>query len=151
MNSVIACVFFVVLSLSPSALLAGGSFFYFHGESLSRADMDEVLRKNRLLPEENIKSTPLHKTADQSIHLIQIRRAEGAHIHRTHDLIVTLKSGRGVLHMGEETIEMNEGDWAFIPRGVEHYFVNKGTGVAVGLGIFSPAYDGVDTVPAGGD
>ncbi len=146
-KSAVAGVFFAILSLSPTTTRAGGSFFYPHEGAISMADMEDVLSKNRLLPEENIKSVLIHKTAEQSVHLIQIRRGEAPHIHRTHDLIVTLKSGTGSLQMGKLAVRMNEGDWAFIPKGVEHYFVNKGQGIAVGLGIFVPAYDGADTVP----
>lgn len=127
-------------------LCSFGETVYFYGNEVGHKDIQEVIEQNPVGSQENIKSTLIHKTEDMSIHLIQIRFKEKPHIHKTHDLLVTLKKGRGILHIGNNVITMSGDDTAIIPRGVVHYFENSGEGVAVGLGIFVPAYDGTDNV-----
>ncbi|MEE9232849.1 MAG: cupin domain-containing protein [Nitrospirales bacterium] len=116
-------------------------------DRIETKDINRILSENSLSPDENIRSTFLHKTEHASIHLIQIRFKEKPHIHKTHDLLVILKRGKGVLHIGGETVQMKKGDSVLIPQGVVHFFENITDEVAVGLGIFNPPYDGTDMVP----
>lgn len=124
---------------------ADGITLYRNG--LNTETVEDLLRRYPLAPEEDFRSSLLHRSDAASLHLVQIRLKEMPHTHRTHDLMVILKRGRGVLHLGEETLPMARGAIVFIPRGVVHFFENTGEGVAVGLGVFTPAYDGKDTHP----
>lgn len=132
-----------ILLFCPLYLHAETISFY-TGDEIGQKELQELVKQNPLGPQENIKATLIHKTEDVSIHLIQIRFKEKPHIHKTHDLIVSLKNGKGVLHIAEKIIIMSEGDSAFIPRDIVHYFENSGEDVAVGVGIFIPSYDGTD-------
>ena len=121
---------------------------YFYDKGASHKDIQVLIEQNPVGPQENIKSILIHHTDNESMHLVQIRFREKPHIHKTHDLIITLKRGMGILHIGSQVIPMFEGDTAFIPRNTVHYFENSGEGVAAGIGIFVPAYDGTDMVAA---
>lgn len=137
---------FLIIFLFHPLYLHAETISSYTGNEVSHKDFQELIKQNPLGPEENIKSILIHKTEDVSIHLVQIRFEEKPHIHKTHDLIVTLKKGQGVLYIGKAVITMSEGDTALIPRGIVHYFENTGGDVAIGLGIFVPAYDGTDMV-----
>ena len=120
--------------------------FSVYRNGVETKDIDRVLDANRLLNDENIRSTLLHQTDRESIHLIQIRFKEPPHIHKNHDLLVILNRGEGVLHIGGETLSMKRGDSVHIPQGITHFFENTGKEVAVGIGIFTPPYDGTDMI-----
>jgi quercetin dioxygenase-like cupin family protein len=134
------------LSLVPVAPL-GAENLSIYQDRIETKDIDRVLSENSLLPDENIRSTFLYQTELASIHLVQIRVKEKPHIHKMHDLLVILKRGEGVVQVGGETVFMKKGDSILIPRGVIHFFENKADEVAVGLGIFTPPYDGTDMIP----
>lgn len=136
--------FLLLILLCYPLYLQAETISFYTGKEIGQREVQELIRQNPIGPQENIKATLIHKTEDVSIHLIQIRFQEKPHVHNTHDLIVSLKKGKGVLHIGENIITMSEGDSAFIPRGVLHYFENSGDDVAAGLGIFIPSYDGKD-------
>lgn len=125
----------------------GAESLYLYQEGIKEKAIDQVLKENPLGAEQNIRSTLLHKSNDASIHLVQIRFKEKPHVHKTHDLLVILKRAEGVLHIGKEKISMKTGDAVFIPRGVVHFFENVSDEVAVGLGIFTPPFDGKDMIP----
>ena len=124
--------------------------FSVYQDRIETKDIDHILKENALLPDQNIRVTLLQKTERLSIHLVQIRFEEKPHIHKTHDLLVILKRGQGVLHIGGETLSMEKGDAVFIPQGTVHYFKNTSGEVAVGLGVFTPPYDGTDMIPVEG-
>ena len=138
----IACLSFLI-----AALPAAAQDISVFKESTETVSIDTLLKNNPLSPEENIRSTLVHQTAAASIHLVQIRDKEKPHIHKTHDLIVTLKRGHGVLRIGRDTVLMKAGDTVVIPRGVIHDFENWSDKIAVALGIFTPPYDGQDMIP----
>lgn len=136
-------VFLVLLLPFPS--LAGDIFLPGADKG---ASIDVLLSENALKDGEDIKATPLYRNNGSSVHLVQIRRSERPHVHMSHDLIVMLKKGKGVLHLDGKEFEMREGDAAFISKGSPHWFENTGDGIAAGIGIFVPAFDGKDIVPA---
>jgi uncharacterized cupin superfamily protein len=56
------------------------------------------------------------------------KRAFPRHAHLANDEAIYVLSGVGVLSVGEQEVEMEEGDFVLIPRGAEypHVFVNQG-------------------------
>ncbi len=56
------------------------------------------------------------------------KRAFPRHAHFANDEAIYVLSGVGVLSVGEQELEMEEGDFVLIPRGAEypHVFVNQG-------------------------
>jgi quercetin dioxygenase-like cupin family protein len=121
--------------------------FLQYGKDLRQADMGKVVAENPLGPTENIKITNLGQGQGASHHVVQIRDREPPHIHRLHDVTVILTRGRGYLIMDGRRIQLTEGDIVHIPRGVPHYYVNTAPHPAVAFVIFSPPFDGKDTIP----
>lgn len=107
------------------------------------------LKRSYPLPDNaNILPTLLGRTEALSYHFIQIRDRERPHRHASHDLVVTLLSGEGSLHLDDRAFPMRAGDTAFVPRGQKHFFVNTGDGPAAAFVTFAPPYDGRDSIPA---
>ena len=82
-----------------------------------------------------------------STHIVQIRRLEPLHIHKDHDIMAILLKGKGILTLGDQQLQVSPGSLISIPRGVPHSFVNRSTDPAVAYAMFTPAFDGKDTVP----
>lgn len=143
MRKSIALIPLTLLSSAPA--FAGGVYL---GEGMIEAET--FVNENPLGPGENIKAMELYRAEGFSVHFIQIRGSEKPHTHGTHDLIVVMKKGKGRLNIGVNAIELKEGDTALIPKGVAHWFENTGEGPSAGLGIFVPAFDGKDVIPAAG-
>jgi mannose-6-phosphate isomerase-like protein (cupin superfamily) len=49
--------------------------------------------------------------------------------------------------MGQSRFDLTAGDVFFIPRNTPHYFVNTSPEPAAAFVVFSPPFDGKDTVP----
>jgi quercetin dioxygenase-like cupin family protein len=69
------------------------------------------------------------------------------HIHKVHDTTVVMMRGRGYVMLDKRRVELSVGDTVFIARGAPHYFVNGYGESSVALVIFSPPFDGEDTIP----
>ena len=120
-----------------------------YGTEFKQAEVDKVLAENPLGAGENIKITTLGKGEGVSHHLVQVRDREEPHIHKIHDGTVVMMKGRGYLMLENRRIDLSTGDIVYIPRGAVHYFVNTVTEPAVAFVVFSPPFDGKDTLPAG--
>jgi mannose-6-phosphate isomerase-like protein (cupin superfamily) len=120
---------------------------WFCSDPISGHRIDELLRRHRLPPNQNIRVTDLGRSDSISHHLVQIRVGEIMHIHRHHDLTVLLYRGHGVITVGTNTFPVRAKDVVFIPRGAPHAFTNRGRQPAVAIVVFSPAFDGKDTIP----
>lgn len=116
------------------------------GDKISIQELTEVLRQNPLSPGQNIRITLLRQTERSSAHVVQVRTAEVPHVHQTHDLIVLVVSGYGKMVLGSETKTVRAGDLIQIPAGVRHYFTNQSLTPSVAVVVFSPAFDGKDTI-----
>lgn len=120
-----------------------------YGTEFKQAEVDKVLAENPIGAGENIKITTLGKGEGVSHHLVQVRDREEPHIHKIHDGTVVMMKGRGYLMLENRRIDLSTGDIVYIPRGAVHYFVNTATEPAVAFVVFSPPFDGKDTLPAG--
>jgi mannose-6-phosphate isomerase-like protein (cupin superfamily) len=118
-----------------------------YGGEFKQAEIEKVLAENPLGASENIKITTLGQGQGVSHHIVQIRDREKPHVHRIHDGTVVVIKGRGYLMMDNRRIDLSAGDIAYIPRGAVHYFVNTASEPAVAFVVFSPPFDGKDTVP----
>jgi mannose-6-phosphate isomerase-like protein (cupin superfamily) len=90
----------------------------------------------------------LGHTAWVSEHIAVVREGEVPHYHRFHDLTVVVLRGEGVMDIEGKRFVMKAGDVVHINRGVRHYFRNSGKAEAASLVVFSPPFDGRDTVTA---
>ncbi len=74
-----------------------------------------------------------------------ISTAEEPHYHAHHDLTFRVLKGCGELYLDGETYLLYEGDIAYIPKKKVHFYINRAE-VSVLLAVFSPSYDGKDSV-----
>ena len=119
-----------------------------YGTEFKQAEIAKVLAEDPLGASENIKITTLGQGQGVSHHLVQIRDRENPHIHKIHDGTVVMVKGGGYLMMDNRRIDLSVGDIVYIPRGAIHYFVNTAGEPTVAFVVFSPPFDGKDTVPA---
>jgi mannose-6-phosphate isomerase-like protein (cupin superfamily) len=132
--------FFLACAPAPQIFLQYGTEF-------KQADFEKVLAENPLGASESIKITTLGQGQGVSHHVVQVRDREKPHMHKFHDGTVMMVKGRGYLMMDNRRIDLSAGDIVYIPRGAVHYFVNTAGEPAVAFVIFSPPFDGKDTVP----
>jgi mannose-6-phosphate isomerase-like protein (cupin superfamily) len=76
------------------------------------------------------------------------------HVHHFQDETFYVVEGALRFKVGEETLDLEAGDFAYIPRGVAHGYVNMRQEPARGLGIFVPGgfdrfMDEVGQLPSG--
>ena len=107
-----------------------------------------MLAENPLGAGENIKLITLGQGQGVSHHLVQVRDREKPHVHKLHDGTVVIVKGEGYLMMENRRIDLSVSDIVYIPRGAVHYFVNTANEPTVAFVVFSPPFDGKDTVPA---
>lgn len=109
-------------------------------------DIDEIVKKNGLTKDENIKVIPIGENKSTSVHLIQVREnAEiNMHFHKLHDEIVYIKKGSGVLELNGTRYSIRDGMLLVIPRKTVHKYVNTGNELNVAISVFSPPFDGED-------
>jgi mannose-6-phosphate isomerase-like protein (cupin superfamily) len=121
--------------------------FYLHnGNRLTRSDLARILAENPMAPGENIKVTNLGAGRAASHHIVQVRDREAPHVHRQHDGTVFMVRGQGYLILGQSRLDLGTGDVFSIPRNTPHYFVNTSPEPAAAFVVFSPPFDGKDTV-----
>jgi mannose-6-phosphate isomerase-like protein (cupin superfamily) len=140
-----------IAALAGSFLLSGCApvpyLFLQYGTELKQIDPAKVAADNPLGANENIKVTTLGQGQGVSHHIVQIRDRESPHFHKAHDGTVTVISGHGYLVMSDKRIQLSAGDIVYVPRGVVHYYVNRGFEPTIAFVVFSPPFDGKDTVP----
>ena len=137
----------VALSLLLGACAPAPRFFLQYESDLKQVQLDKLLAGEPLASGENIKVATLGQGATVSHHLVQIRDREVPHVHKAHDVTVTLLKGQGELTLDQRRIELRAGDVIYIPRNAVHYFVNTSSQPAVALAVYAPPFDGKDTVP----
>ncbi len=108
--------------------------------------IDEIVKEQILTEEENVKVVPLGQDKSSSIYLFQIGKnaQTGAHYHKSHDVIVYIRKGRGMLEIDGTRHSVKEGMVVTIPRGSYHNYVNTGDETNISISIFSPPFDGKD-------
>ena len=136
----------VVALLQSSCAFQRGSYYWWSDNNLSAHQIDAILREHPMEPSQNISVTPLASTASGSHHLVQVRHSESLHVHRDHDLAVFVYRGQGRIRIGQQVISIHQGDMLSIPRGVPHAFENTASKPSVAIVIFTPPFDGKDTV-----
>ena len=109
-------------------------------------DIDEIVNEKPLAEDENVMIIPIGKDKSSSIYLFQIREnAEmDAHYHKSHDVIMYIKKGSGILELNDTRHYVKEGMMVVIPRLSVHKFTNTGEVTNITVSIFSPPFDGDD-------
>ena len=111
-------------------------------------NIDEIVNENVLAEDENIKIVPVDKDKSSSIYLFQIREnAEmDAHSHKSHDVIMYINKGSGILELNGSRHSAKEGMLVVIPRLSVHKFTNTGEATSIAVSIFSPPFKGNDII-----
>lgn len=141
-----AFVFFVLALVYSCAPAPRVSLQY--GTELKQAEISKMLAENPLGAGENIKLITLGQGQGVSHHLVQVRDREKPHVHKLHEGTVVIVKGEGYLMMENRRIDLSVSDIVYIPRGAVHYFVNTANEPTVAFVVFSPPFDGKDTVLA---
>lgn len=141
--------FAVLIALIALSCASSPGIYLQYGNSFSEGDLAKILAENPLGPDENIKLTTLGKGEGVSHHVVQVRNREMPHIHKDRDLTIVVLKGAGYLILDGRPIDLVAGDIVFIPRAIPHYFVNTFREPTSGLAVFSPPFDGKDTIPIG--
>ena len=108
--------------------------------------IDEIVEKESLADDENVKIVLLGENKSTNVYLYQIRQdAEmDAHLHKSHDEILYIKKGSGVLILNGTRHMVKEGMIVMIPRKSIHKYVNTGKEINIAVSMFSPPFDGKD-------
>lgn len=108
--------------------------------------IDEIVDTKGLAEEENVKIVLLGKDKSTNVYLFQIREGAemDAHLHKSHDEILYIKKGSGVLILNGTRHMVKEGMIVMIPRTTIHKYVNTGKGINITVSMFSPPFDGKD-------
>lgn len=128
---------------------SGKEFLYDHPE----VNSGEILSLHNRISEiekkypENIHLETVATNTLSSHHLVVIRDKEPLHYHANHDGWAMALEGKGDLVLGEKTFAIRPGSSVFIPRGMRHKAINRGRKPLAAFVIFTPPYDGKDTIP----
>ena len=108
--------------------------------------IDEIVETKGLTEEENVKIVLLGKDKSTNVYLFQIREGAemDAHLHKSHDEILYIKKGSGVLILNGTRHMVKEGMVVMVPRNTIHKYVNTGKGINITVSMFSPPFDGKD-------
>lgn len=106
----------------------------------------DVLQKEKVDPGQAFRSIPLLRGPNCSFNLAQLNTVVKNHYHKSHDEVVYLVRGNGLVTIAGKDYQVSPGYAYLVPQGTIHRFVNLGPDPAVVLSIFSPVFDGKDRI-----
>ena len=109
-------------------------------------NIEEVIEKNPLGENEEVKITDVGENKNSSMHLIHVR-ANGEihpHYHKRHDEVIYVKKGSGIATLDDTRYVIKPGSMLQVPLKTVHRFLNTGNETFVAVSIFSPPFDGRD-------
>lgn len=108
--------------------------------------INDIIEEQSLVEGENVKIIPMGKDESTSVYLFQIRQGAvmDAHSHKTHDEILYIKQGSGLIVLNGTRHMVKEGMIVMIPRKSIHKYVNTGKETSITVSMFSPPFDGKD-------
>ena len=142
-------VFFVLLGLLAGCVSRTNPVLYYHPE-FTKQDPISLLEKVREIERQDFDNIHLETLAQNRLsshHLVIIRKGEALHYHAEHDGWAIVLKGKGEFLLGERKFEIHPGSTVYIPRGVRHKAARQGKDAIAAFVIFTPPYDGKDTIP----
>lgn len=109
----------------------------YHGTALE-------LARSPLPKDQNFKTQEIHRTAWQSIHLVQLLGSLAEHHHVGHEETVVVLKGTGKMRLGDRVVPIGPGAVVHIPAGTRHGVEMDAGQEAVAISIFVPPFDGKD-------
>ncbi len=109
-------------------------------------NIDDIVDEKTLADDENIMIIPLGKDKSTSVYLFQMRPGAemDTHYHKTHDEILYIKQGSGLIELDGTRHVVKKGMVVMIPRKSGHKYVNTGKETSITVSMFSPPFDGKD-------
>ena len=109
-------------------------------------NIEEIVEKNPLGENEEVKITDFGENKNSSMHLIQVR-ANGEiqpHYHKRHDKVIYVKKGTGIATLDDTRYVVKPGSMLQVPLKTVFKFLNTGNETFVAVSVFSPPFDGKD-------
>ncbi len=122
---------------------------YYHPE-FTRENAVSLLEKVGEMEKQdfdNVRLETLARNKLSSHHLVVVRKAEPLHYHARHDGWAVVLKGSGTFLLGDRMFEIHPGSSFYIPRGVHHRAIREGKEALAAFVIFTPPFDGKDTIP----
>ena len=82
-----------------------------------------------------------------SVNAWQITDVMPAHLHRSHEEIIIVRTGRARARIGDRDVDLKPGDVFLVPRNTVHAARANGEEPFTGVSVFAPGFDGKDRVP----
>jgi mannose-6-phosphate isomerase-like protein (cupin superfamily) len=111
-------------------------------------DLEEVVRAHPIDPAKGVAVTEILRGEQASVNVWQVTDTMAAHLHREHEEIIVVRSGRARARIGDRDVDLGPGDVLLVPKNTVHAARAIGEEPFVGVSVFAPAFDGRDRVPA---
>jgi len=85
-----------------------------------------ILAAKEQFRERTYEQAPLEGFHGMTMHLMAAGRSEAVHAHADKEQVYYFTEGRGRLVLGDETVNVRDGDAAYIPPGTPHGLINDG-------------------------
>lgn len=69
------------------------------------------------------------------------------HLHREHEEVIIVRTGRARARIGDRDVDLKPGDVFLVPKNTVHAARAYGEEPFTGVSVFAPAFDGKDRVP----
>lgn len=110
-------------------------------------DTNAVLRTHPVDPANGAAIAEILRGEQASVNVWQITKTMPAHLHRTHEEVIIVRSGRARARIGDRDVDLGPGDVFLVPKDTVHAARAIGEEPFVGVSVFAPAFDGRDRVP----
>jgi quercetin dioxygenase-like cupin family protein len=107
---------------------------------------EDVVRAHPVDPAKGAVVTEILRGEQASVNVWQITDTMAAHLHREHEEIIIVRSGRARARIGDRDVDLGPGDVFLVPRNTVHAARAIGEEPFVGVSVFAPAFDGKDRV-----
>lgn len=144
MSKRLLSVFFVLSAgLLLSALSLGGEWI---GRLVQPGEVTKKVQWIKAERKSDLAIRKIRETRDASFQIVRLNTAEKPHVHQRHDLTIFVLKGKALMHLENEKIKVRAGDVIDIPRGTPHWVENRSHSASEVYAVFTPAFDGQDTV-----
>lgn len=82
-----------------------------------------------------------------SVNAWQITDVMPPHLHREHEEVIIVRTGRARARIGDRDVDLKPGDVFLVPKNTVHAARAYGEEPFTGVSVFAPAFDGKDRVP----
>lgn len=91
--------------------------------------------------------TEILRGENASVNAWRITDVMPAHLHRSHEEIIIVRTGRARARIGDRDVDLKPGDVFLVPRNTVHAARAYGEEPFTGVSVFAPGFDGKDRVP----